>query len=269
VLNFGVSGYGTAQEYLMLQQRVAPRHPKLVVLVFYVGNDVMNNSRTLSAADQKAKPYFTVLSSGDLRRDDNFVKSEAFRHNVRSDWIKRLINRSYLLQALKQAYLSRPIMPSQPAPPTKADPHAEKLPSLNEVQLFSPPANEEWRAAWAVTEKLLLRIRDWSRQQGVALALVLIPDPVQALPFASLRQAAAKASAITDLDYPSQRIATFAEQNGIRTLDLLAPFRAYGDRTHEFLYGFPPKLGDGHLNATGTQVGGKLIADWLCPALAP
>jgi hypothetical protein len=40
--------------------------------------------------------------------------------------------------------------------------------------------------------------------------------------------------------------------------------RAYGDRERDFLYGFPPHLGNGHLNATGNKVSGALIADWLC-----
>jgi hypothetical protein len=31
-----------------------------------------------------------------------------------------------------------------------------------------------------------------------------------------------------------------------------------------FLYGFPPHLGHGHLNATGSEVSGRSIGNWLC-----
>ena len=44
VLNFGVSGYGTAQELLMLRHYVWQYQPDLVLLAFFPGNDLRNNS---------------------------------------------------------------------------------------------------------------------------------------------------------------------------------------------------------------------------------
>jgi lysophospholipase L1-like esterase len=269
VLNFGVSGYGTAQQYVLLEQRVAAFKPDVVVLGFYVGNDVMNNSRALSASDQRLKPYFTVSSSGVLAADNGFATSNGFARETGRDWIKRLVNSSYLLQALKQAYRRRPIVPAQPDFATDVGGEPRKLYQPEGAGLYAPPADETWRAAWAVTEQLLLRMRDWTQQRGLPFMLVLIPDPVQALPGADWRRDIAQALNGAALDYPSSRIARFAAQNGIRHLDLLGPFQAYGDANRKFLYGFPPSLGDGHLNATGTQVGGGLIADWLCKEIAP
>ncbi len=46
VLNFGVAGIGTTQELLIYKERVRQFRPDLVILLF-VGNDVMNNSSTL------------------------------------------------------------------------------------------------------------------------------------------------------------------------------------------------------------------------------
>jgi hypothetical protein len=110
---------------------------------------------------------------------------------------------------------------------------------------------------------------DWSNQESIEFQLVILPAPIQALPGEDMRRAAIQAFGLADLDYPSKRIAQFAAQNQIPYLNLLDPFRAYGDREGVFLYGFPPHLGDGHLNPTGNKIGGELIAHWLCRHLSP
>ena len=107
-------------------------------------------------------------------------------------------------------------------------------------------------------------MRDWAQRGRVDFEVAIIPAPIQALPGEKLRQAGVTAFGLSALDYPVQRIALFAEQNSIPYLSLLDPFRVYGDRERVFLFGFPPRLGDGHLNATGNQVGGRSIADRLC-----
>jgi len=46
VLNFGVSGYGTAQELLSLRQDVWDYQPDMVLLAVTTGNDISDNSPT-------------------------------------------------------------------------------------------------------------------------------------------------------------------------------------------------------------------------------
>lgn len=268
VLNFGVSGYGTAQQYLLLQQRVMSFRPDLVVLAFYAGNDVPNNSRALSVDGQKTKPYFEEAPSGDLKLDMSFRDSGAFRREVQSDWQRRLVNNSYLLQALKQVLRNRPVIPSPQVFENTSAGKTQPLFGPESDALFLPPANDAWRSAWAVTEKLLLQMRNWSQQHKLGFGVVIIPDPIQAVPGSDWRDGIARKIKATDPDYPVRRIADYAAQNNIPRLSLLEPFRAYGDRERVFLYGFPPKLGNGHLNATGSRVAGKQIADWLCKQLA-
>ena len=105
-------------------------------------------------------------------------------------------------------------------------------------------------------------------QRNIDFKLVIFPTPTQAFPGENIRRVGAQALNLADLDYPSKRLSQFALQNSISYPDLLAPFRAYGDREGILLYGFPPHLGDGHLNETGNKLGGELIADWLCPQLS-
>lgn len=265
ILNFGVSGYGTAQQYLQLQQKVTAFRPDVVLLAFYAGNDVMNNSRALSVEGQKTKPYFVETPDGGLQLDMSFRDSGAFRRETASDWRRQAVNHSYLLQALKQIAQRKPVIPK----PLEFSNSADLQPQLTglrpeAIELYSAPANETWRSAWAVTEKLLFQMRDWSRQKDIGFGLVIIPDPIQVLTGEDRRDANARSIKAADLDYPVSRLVQFSAQNDLATLSLLDPFRNYADREKVFLYGFPPKLGSGHLNANGNQVAGKLISDWLC-----
>lgn len=50
VYNLGVSGYGTDQEYLLLQKYFATYRPKVVLLVFCVENDRLDNSSNAGTA---------------------------------------------------------------------------------------------------------------------------------------------------------------------------------------------------------------------------
>ena len=266
VLNLGVSGYGTGQEYALLTRRVAPLHPHMVLVGFYAGNDVANNGSALSAAGQAEKPYFLESPQGSLSVDDSFRKSAAFRTSVAHDWRKSLINASYLLQAMKQIALGKSVMPD-PKPL-----QAMHIGDLQEPPLFAPeykemfsaPADETWTSAWSVTERMVLAMRDWARAQGMQFGIIIIPAPVQALPTQELRRTAAAKFGLADLEYPVERIARAADSAGISFLDLREALRNEADSKQTFLYGFAPRYGDGHLNAAGNAVSGGAIARWVC-----
>src|SRR5438093_12171273 len=66
VINFGVSGFGTAREYLALREYGLRYKPDLVLL-FFVGNDVSDNSRRLQGLPYV--PYPQTTESGELARD--------------------------------------------------------------------------------------------------------------------------------------------------------------------------------------------------------
>jgi hypothetical protein len=68
VLNFGVAGYGTAQELLTLEHRVWQYAPDIVLLAFTSGNDVADNSPALNHKEHA--PFF-VLKDGKLVLDDS------------------------------------------------------------------------------------------------------------------------------------------------------------------------------------------------------
>jgi lysophospholipase L1-like esterase len=65
IVNAGVSGYGTDQEYLLLQKLWPKIEPSVVVLIFCTENDRLDNSTSVRYESYQ-KPYFATAADGAL-----------------------------------------------------------------------------------------------------------------------------------------------------------------------------------------------------------
>src|SRR5262245_3912642 len=83
VINFGVSGYSTAQELRLSQSKAREYAPDLVLLAFHVTNDLADTSRALD--ENAMRPYY-ALREGELVLDDSFVRSDAFARRQTLAW---------------------------------------------------------------------------------------------------------------------------------------------------------------------------------------
>src|SRR3982751_4147655 len=68
VINFGVSGYGTAQELITLRSKVWDYSPDLVILAVCTGNDITDNSRAFKKTEI---PYFVYRDGEHLVLDNS------------------------------------------------------------------------------------------------------------------------------------------------------------------------------------------------------
>ncbi|HJT21580.1 MAG TPA: GDSL-type esterase/lipase family protein [Nitrospira sp.] len=271
VLNFGVSGYGTAQSYLLLDRSVLQYQPDLVILAFYNGNDVADNSRPLSVESQKFRPYY--ISQNETFSIDNSFRLEApYRHaRQRSVVAHLLVNRSYLLQLGKQLFMMKSVWSGQQeSQPRRFDAARDGaiLVKPQFPEMFSPPVDKTWIDAWSVTEWLILAMRDATLARDMRFLMVLIPDPIQVFPDEAIRRKIKEEYGLADLAYPENRIARLAEKEGIDLLKLREPFLQIATDDPLFLYGFPPNYGDGHWNETGNLLGGRLIGKHVCEKYA-
>ena len=57
-INFGVTEFSTTQQYLTLKYKVWEYDPDLILLAFYSGNDIQDNSKKL--AIKKYRPFFIL-----------------------------------------------------------------------------------------------------------------------------------------------------------------------------------------------------------------
>ncbi len=115
VYNFGVSGYGTDQEYLLLQRYFDAYHPRVVFLIFCTQTDDADNSSNVRYGGYY-KPYCTVngtrleLHGVPVPRAERVWMSE---HET--------LARSYLVRLLARAFLKPKAPPVvQNASPTGA-----------------------------------------------------------------------------------------------------------------------------------------------------
>jgi hypothetical protein len=87
IVNAGVSGYGTDQEYLLLRRLWPKIEPKVVVLVFCTENDRFDNTSSVRYESYQ-KPYFATLSDGSLElRGQPVPKSRQVY--IRENWLVR------------------------------------------------------------------------------------------------------------------------------------------------------------------------------------
>ena len=86
-VNAGVSGFGTDQEYLLLQRLWPKLEPTVVVLIFCTDNDRLDNGTNIRY-DGHQKPYFATLADGTLMlRGQPVPKSRQVY--MQQDWLVR------------------------------------------------------------------------------------------------------------------------------------------------------------------------------------
>ena len=277
VINFGVSGYGTAQELMTLRQKVWDYSPDVVVLAFTTYNDVYDNSRALSKTEEV--PYF-VYRNGQLLYDASFRDSPTYRQrdsklNKFGRWFHdhlRIVQLAHYAQFVLKLRLTdwrnrrRLAAQAQPTPMAggvQTTPKAEDIGIDNMV--YIEPRDENWKEAWHVTEGLIETMRDEVRQKGAKFFLLTLSNAIQVYPDASVRQNFLNHIGADTVFYPNRRLKDLSEREHIDFMDLAEPMQTYADQNKVFLHGFGSDLGNGHWNATGHRVAAELITQRFCP----
>jgi hypothetical protein len=257
-LNFGISGYGTAQEYLMLESTALGYRPDLVLLQFTNGNDVRNNSPALE--EEKDRPFFVAGADGRLALDASFAARDSFRSrtSARSELVRNATDRSRVLQ------LVRFVREMSFVPKASASQDGGIEQGL-EPFVLAPPRDPQWQQAWSVTEQLLARTAELARRNGAGFMMVTVPYAIQVHPEREVREALRAKLGVPDLLYPDSRIAEFAARRGIRALPLAPQMQRLAEEQGAFFHGFAKTgMGRGHWNADGHRAAAEIIAQHLC-----
>jgi lysophospholipase L1-like esterase len=273
VVNFGVSGYGTAQELITLERKVWEYQPDLVLLSVTTNNDVTDNLRELKKTDEI--PYF-LLNNGQLVPDNSFRETKSFR--ARSSSVSRVgawfRDRLRIIQAVHQAQVGiKTWIASMKAHKitTPAETHtaavdvntpAEELGIDNLV--YRTPNDPLWTRSWEVTEALLLRMNDEIRAKRAKFLVVTLSNGIQVVPNSAFRAEFMKRLGVDTLFYPDLRIKAFGDRNGFEVINLAPALQQYADENKVYLHGFGKQLGNGHWNELGHRVAGEMIAEKLC-----
>jgi hypothetical protein len=266
-LDFGVSGYGTAQELLTLRHRVWKYDPDLVLLAFYSGNDVRNNWRPLEL--DPARPYLIPQADGSLALDDSFRKSEGyrFRQTAAARLVYWAFDHSRVMQLGKQAKTAADgWVGAWRASRVKERPAGPEL-GLDDA-VYEPPADPAWSGAWNATEAILSVARDEAAVHRTPFAVVSLTTGMQVHPDPAVRQAFMKQLGTGTLFYPDERLAAFGQREGIPVLTLAPALQRIAERDKVFLHGFPNTApGEGHWNERGHAAAAREMSGWVCGLL--
>lgn len=288
VLNFGVSGYGTAQELLTLREQVWKYSPDVVMLAVTTNNDITDNVRALKRTDEI--PYF-VYQENRLTLDDSFQDSRAFRwrQSALSRFGRWWRDHSRVVQAITQGHHGFKVLLSswrakraqkqQPSPspsagdrPAKVEQKSDLLARSQELGtdnlVYLEPADAVWNDAWRVTEGLILEMRNEVQTHGAKFVVVTLSNGPQVLPNRAAREEFVKRFGITDLFYPDDRIKSFGAREGISVITLAPELQEFAERNNVFLHGFGENIGNGHWNPAGHRAAGELIAKKTCNTAA-
>jgi hypothetical protein len=269
VLNFGVSGYSTAQEFLLLHNRVWKYQPDIVLLAFYTAKDVFNNVRSLNnAAAPEQSPYY-VYRRGRFVLDDSFRNlPQVHGRNIKLQNLRGSIADHFLLfEAVNHVVRSLRVIAARNVLAAQAERLGTK--SLDDT-IYAPPQTPILDEAWKVTEGILLMMRDEVRSHGAEFRIVNLANRPQVNPNLAAQEAYLQKLALTNLAYPDERLTAFAHDAQI-PITLLAPKLAFYSRSHHvFLNGFENTApGEGHWNELGHRLAGDAIAADLCATPIP
>lgn len=256
VLNFGVSGYGTAQELLTFREHATAYQPDIVLTAVYFGNDLTDNYEVT------ASPYAPFF----VRDGDTLALNNSFRSRIDAPqpWHIRmriaLTERSRVLMLLYQPWIA--FRDWQRA--REAHPVVEENDGLDALRVTVTPAIEE---EWRVTEATLTELTAMVRLSGAEPWLISTSMAQQVDPDVAARRDVEARLGVPDLFYPERRLATLAAADHVAYVPLAEPLATFAAEQHVYLHGGMNRRtpgGEGHWNATAQRLAARLVAERIC-----
>jgi hypothetical protein len=273
-LNFGQSGFGTINEYLSWKHYALPFKPDIVVLCFFLGNDVANNLKEYST-ESYLSPKFELTPEGLREVPFKMGTSHHADEQKQRNWVYRnILAPSLLYQQYK--LFSRDIrakMRGDQARKVKENdsslPFWKRSYAPLDWQTYLVHPEPEFEAAWKITEALLLKLQNETQSANEKFYIALLPG-VESLSSDQFQQALKKYPGIEkytfDLDYPRQRLLQFTAEHKIATIDLTPVIQEeLKTKSISDLY----FVFDKHFSTQGHRVVGQAIAKHLSKDLSP
>jgi lysophospholipase L1-like esterase len=263
VLNFGVSGYGTCQELMLLENTVLRYRPDIVLLQFMTGNDVLDNTRALSG--DPMRPYFCVAEG----RLQGCGPSQSVR-----DRVERLLTRG----AIQLLRMSRVCQVAARAKTVMQEAgYRQRLARIasgghedaaQEVGLSSLPyqvaPEREVEQGWVVTCAVIDSMQSLCRSSGARFGVILAGASIEVHPSHAVREAYCRLNGIDGFDNPRRQISSRTRSAELSLLPLNSLMADEALASEEFFHGFAALgMGRGHWNEDGHAFAAGRVADWL------
>lgn len=264
VVNAGVIGWGTGQELVYYREQGRRFQPDVVLLLFFMGNDVDDNlpghALTIDGFNCFA-PYFPVCE-GRLEPDPWYYVpglEPAWRHCPAAkkwltgglSWLQQNSHLFAKIEPLLQSLTPRRLYGQQFGLPFAA--------------LYIPEESEEVRYGWQVTEGLLAQFNRDVEADGAKFGVAIVA-PREVVWLSQLKPEQLQSLYQSDptfinaqIDRPNRRLSAFLQKQSIPALDLQQPMIDYMTVTDAKLY-LPI---DRHWTVAGNRLAAELVYNWL------
>jgi hypothetical protein len=276
VINAGVSGYGTPEEYLFYINEGVKYQPDLVVWMLYTGNDFTDLFRNLETRLVAGfGGYQFRLDAGKLEK--TWV-SWAYPHNENVTWPELLLRRysrvwrvlAYPESKIYWAYRDWRAGLDKSGEATAAEQPLDwryymHTANFSESEDVPPEVRQAWKLFWAVVDELHARVIGNDQQ----LVSVIIPADYQVNGWAREQlvetvltpDLGAEAAALNwDATEPNRSLVQLLESQNVPVLDLQPYFQGHDDAGGASLYF--KNLGE-HLNRDGQKLTADVMCEWL------
>ena len=271
VINMGVAGYGTLQEYLVFREIGYRYKPDLVLLGFFNGNDVKNNSRELESTLAEegqvtdSRPFLDLNGSASWTItpvDFEGAQRSYAKHKASLEAQRNTLTQKLILLRLLSAQIARTSFPEFLNGQEGQSEHVDKAQyesALLGINYCVEPA--EYTQAWAVTELILARLKEEVEAHGAKLVVFTVPALEEVSPeyMKTVR---------ADVDFPDQlcleeapghaRLGDILMKLDIAQIALLPDFRKAMREDEINLY-----LSDLHWNSDGHALAAERVVSEL------
>lgn len=230
VINAGVGGYGSDQEFLFLAREGWKYEPDLVVVAFTIGNDVHDNVVKGYCRETQAGLVCEQQMNGSVKRWALiYLKTFAQRHFQSYFFLRKKSASSYPIRMI----LSKLGLTEF----NDADDMKRGLPV--ELSILLREDSGDMAQGWQLTTAILRQMYDDAKRHHARFLIVLIPSGLQVE--RDNLQRALKAYRLTASDVeaekPNRIMLEFGATHDIFIVDLLPAFRAAASRGERLLEG--------------------------------
>ena len=213
-MNFGRSGFGPSEEWLVLQNEVFRFHPDRVILFFYPVNDLDDVS--LQTAADPIRPFYHQSPSGELQLDTTFNQRFAFQLKSFTGLLKKhsalvslLAQRTSLL---RQTWRQKKIR--------KERKQERALQGYLSLATSSP--DPVYLKNYALSKQIIQKMAEFTKIHGADFLLVSIDIPAY---IPEVEAVYKKRDPSFDAQFFEKSLAALAEKLAISYLGLQTPFR--------------------------------------------
>jgi lysophospholipase L1-like esterase len=256
IINMGVEGYGTIQEYLVYRHVARRYEPDLVILFFYAGNDLDDNY-----PPQPHRPGYELVD-GELQAIPFTIKGK--RRGPLRDFLRRNLRIYTYLPDLWHAVIERlEERFSSDAKTRLLEAQRAQFEQTADVDATGHLLDQDHLdAKWQVTLKVLSMLQQEVQTDGAELALCVVPTISQTYDRywdVLLEKDLSAQTNGWDRFKPQNLLEEFALRHAIMYIPLSREMARTARDTGTFFY-IP---GDYHFNATGHDFIARLIEPYI------